>query len=342
MGSAEAAGVDAAEADIDAEARGAPPAGLVEIVAASSNLGLRPPAPGREPGTWRAPHVLLSHGLGRRLNAARITELPRPGYEFQAQPGTRIRNGAAIREHALGLADAVAAALAASRFVVVLGGDCSILLGCLAGARRGGRCGLVHVDGHRDFFHPGNYDAGSRLGSAAGMDLALATGRGELLLTHWPVAGSPLVNDDDVIQIGDREPAESGHDSLDPPIVQLTVHDVLRAGVADVADRAIWHLRNQGLDRVWLHVDLDVLDCSLLPAVDTPGQPGLTFDQLGELLSRLIGTGRVVGLDVTIYDPELDAAGEYPPQIVHCLASALTALRTRTTRTSPTATKAAS
>jgi hypothetical protein len=52
---------------------------------------------------------------------------------------------------------------------------------------------------------PSATDAGSRLGSAAGMDLALATGRGELLLTHWPVAGSPLVTDDDVIQIGDRE-----------------------------------------------------------------------------------------------------------------------------------------
>ena len=61
------------------------------------------------------------------------------------------------------------------------------------------------------------------------MDLALATGRGELLLTHWPVAGSPLVNDDDVIQIGDREPAETGHDPPDPPMARLTVHDVLRA-----------------------------------------------------------------------------------------------------------------
>ena len=325
MGSLSAAGGDAAQAGA-----GVPPAGLVEVVAAPSNLGLRPPAPGREPGVWRAPGVLLSQGLGRRLNAARIVELPRPGYDFGEQPGTRIRNGTAIREHALSLADAVAATLAAPRFVVVVGGDCSILLGCLAGARRGGRCGLVHVNGHRDFFHPGNYDAGSRLGSAAGMDLALATGRGELLLTHWPVAGSPLVNDDDVIQIGDREPAETGYGPPDPPMAGLTVQDVLRAGIAETADRVIGYLWHRGLDRVWLHVDLDVLDQSVLPAVDTPGSPGLTFDQLGQLLGRLIGSGRVVGLDVTIYDPELDPAGEYAPQIVDCLASALTALTSLT------------
>ncbi len=268
------------------------------------------------------------------LDAARIVELPRPRYDFGEQPGARISNGTAIREHALRLADAVAATLAASRFVVVAGGDCSILLGCLAGARQGGRCGLVHVDGHRDFFHPGNYDAGSRLGSAAGMDLALATGRGELLLTHWPVAGSPLVTDDDVIQIGDREPAETGYGPPDPPMAGLTLQDVLRAGIAEAAHRMIGHLRHRGLDRAWLHVDLDVLDQTVLPAVDTPGSPGLTFGQLGQLLARLIGTGRVVGLDVTICDPELDPAGEYAPQIVDCLASALTAL------TSPAAGKA--
>ena len=323
MGSVTAAGREA-EAVSSEAGTGAPPPGGVEVVTAPSNLGLRPPAPGREPGVWRAPRVLMSQGLGRRLNAARIVDLPRPKYEFQGQPGTRIRNGTAIRAHALKLADAVATGLAASQFVVVVGGDCSIMLGCLAGARRGGRCGLVHVDGHRDFSHPGNYEAGSRLGSAAGMDLALATGRGELLLTHWPVAGKPLVHDADVIQIGDREPAET--DWPDGPIVRLPVQDVLPAGIAEVVGRTIGYLRQQGLDRVWLHVDLDVLDQRELPAVDTPGSPGLTFGQLGQLLSGLVAAGCVVGLDVTIYDPELDPAGQYAPRIVDCLASALAPL----------------
>lgn len=311
---------------------GTPPAGLVELVAAPSNLGLRPPSPNREPGVWRAPQVLLSEGLGRRLNAARITELARPRYEFDAQPGTRIRNGIAIREHALTLAGTVRAALDASRFVVVVGGDCSILLGCLAGARLGGRCGLVHIDGHSDFFHPGNYDAGSRLGSAAGMDLALATGRGELLLTHWPAVGTPLVPDDDVIQIGDREPTATGHGSPNPAIVRFPVQEILRVDIADVADRVIERLRGGGLERVWLHVDLDVLDESVLPAVDSPGRPGLTFDQLSELMARLVATGRVMGLDVTIYDPELDPAGEYAPRIVDCVASGLAVLTSPTTQ----------
>ncbi|MFF4041375.1 arginase family protein [Streptomyces sp. NPDC001816] len=297
-------------------------AAAVELIAAPWNLGLRPPAAGREPGTWRAPRALLSAGLEARLRPAWVTELDRPHYEFDAQPATRIRNGVTIREHALRLGEAVRAALAASRFAVVLGGDCSILLGCLLGARRHGRCGLVHLDGHSDFRHPGNYDAGSSLGSAAGMDLALATGRGELLLTHWPVVGRPLVADEDVVQIGDRE------DEATPPVTRFTAQEIQRIGVVDLGERVIRHLEQRELDRVWLHVDLDVLDERVLPAVDSPGRPGLDFSQLTELISTLAGTGRVVGLDVAVYDPELDPDGAYSAPIVDCLASALTPLPT--------------
>jgi arginase family enzyme len=38
--------------------------------------------------------------------------------------------------------------------------------------------------------------------------------------------------------------------------------------------------RSISLTRAWLHVDLDVLDRSAMPAVDSPGTPGLTFAQL--------------------------------------------------------------
>lgn len=202
---------------------------------------------------------------------------------------------------------------------------CSILLGCLVGARGAGRVGLLHVDGHIDFFHPGNYDTASRLGSVAGMDLALATGRGEPLLTEWPNVGTPLVSDADAIQIGDRETEsdEPATGTLEPSIAQFTVQEILRRGLAEVSDRVAERLDRRGLDRIWLHIDLDVLDQRVMPAVDSPGSPGLDFPQLADLLSPLVDTGRMIGLDVTIYDPELDPSGEYLPGIVDCLASGL-------------------
>src|SRR5437867_8260870 len=160
--------------------------GSIGLVLAPSNLGLRPTESGGQPGTWRAPQVLTDAGLARALDAEEIIPLGRPTYEFEAQAGTRIRNGLSIRAFSLQLSEKVRDILKRHRFPVVIGGDCSILLGSLHGMRRAGGQGLVHIDGHSDFFHPGNYDTATRLGSAAGMDLALASGRGELLLTDWP------------------------------------------------------------------------------------------------------------------------------------------------------------
>src|SRR4030095_15242322 len=162
------------------------------VVLAPSNLGLRPPESGGQPGTWRAPQVLIDAGLAHALDAEEIVPLERPIYQFEAQAGTRIRNGLSIRAFSLQLSEKVRDILKRHRFPVVVGGDCSILLGSLHGMRRAGGLGWVHIDEHSDSFQPGNYDTTKRLGSAAGMDLALASGRGELLLTDWPGTGHAI------------------------------------------------------------------------------------------------------------------------------------------------------
>jgi len=128
------------------------------IVLAPSNLGLRPEENGGEPGTWRAPEVLMAAGLKARVGAERVLQLPRPPYVAQEQAGTRIRNGQTLRRFSLELAEAVRTVLTADAFPLAVGGDCSVLLGSLYGARLAGARGLIHIDGHSDFFHPGNYD----------------------------------------------------------------------------------------------------------------------------------------------------------------------------------------
>ena len=148
------------------------------IILAPSNLGLRPPDVGHQPGTWRAPQTLMMAGLASATGASEVLPLERPTYDFDAQPGTRIRNGQTIRAFSLQLSDLVRGVLEKGGFPLVIGGDCSILLGNLYGLRRWGGRGLVHVDGHSDFYQMSDQDTG-RLGSAAGMDLALASGRGE-------------------------------------------------------------------------------------------------------------------------------------------------------------------
>jgi arginase len=305
-------------------ARAASPAREISIVSAPISLGLRPGAKGQEPGTWRAPEVLLAAGLAAKLGAKQRPAMPRPKYDFHERPGTRIRNGDTLRAFMLALGERVRHELAAGRFPLVLGGDCSVVLGCLVGARVAGGRGLVHIDGHSDFFHPGNYDTRSRLGTAAGMDLALATGRGEELLTKWPGIG-PLVADVDVIQAGERDAESPDYDKYYGDIVRteiarLTIQQIQREGIARTAERITERLAARELEHVWVHVDLDVLDEKAMNAVDSPGTPGLDFGELSSLLRTLIASGRVIGLDVGIYDPDLDEGHRFARPIVDCLA----------------------
>ncbi len=299
----------------------------VRLILAPCSLGLRPNGDGSEPGAWRAPAALVEAGLAARVGARGTVALERPAYRHDAQPGTRIRNGQTLRRFLLALGDQVGAAIGAGHFPRVVGGDCSVLLGCLHGARRAGGRGLVHVDGHSDFFHPGNYDSAARLGSVAGMDLALATGRGEPLLARWPGVEGPLVADEDAIQIGERNALDANYDRFYGDIVRtgitrMIIQDVLRIGMDETVRRTLARLAARGIDRAWLHVDLDVLDAAAMPAVDSPGSPGFDFAQLGALLKGLKTSGRFLGLAVAIYDPERDPDRRHARGIVAMLGEA--------------------
>lgn len=292
------------------------------VINAPSNLGLRPPEPGAEPGTWAAPGVLAQAGLPHAVSAHRTIDLPRPHYQPGPQNGTTLRNGFAIRKFNLELAGHVDSVIAMGQFPLVVGGDCSILLGALAGARRYGSLSLVHVDGHSDFRHPGNYDVTVGPGSAAGMDLALATGRGEPLLTDWPGVPSPLILDERAIQIGERELHDADYAWPDIARSQITLLDVFTVrelGIAAVLECVFAILDRQPGENFWFHLDIDVLDQTVMPAVDSPGGPGIDPDDLVALSRPLINDLRCAGLDLTIFDPELDTYGACAALIVSLL-----------------------
>lgn len=301
----------------------------LEVVMAPSNLGLRPPSPGHEPGTWKAPEALRKAGLLNGLVPARVHQLSRPHYHFEAQAGTRVRNGQEMRRFSESLAHQVADTLSRGAFPLVLGGDCSILLGCLLGARRGGICGLIHVDGHSDFMDPGDFRRETVLYSAAGMDLALASGRGESLLTDWGQGLRPLVADAHIVQIGEREDGDPDYaypEIRQTRITRINVQTVLAQGIAATARQSIERLKAERLDRVWLHVDVDVLDQRVMPAVDSPGSPGLNFEQLAELVRSLRASSKIIGADISVFDPELDPQGSYGRELARCLERAFAPL----------------
>jgi arginase len=80
-----------------------------------------------------------------------------------------------------------------------------------------------------------------------------------------------------------------------------------------------------GIDGIWVHLDADVLDPSVMPAVDSPDPGGLQPAELVETLVPLLRDPRVAGLDLAIYDPDLDEPGEGARLLADLLVEALTA-----------------
>ena len=198
----------------------------------------------------------------------------------------------------------------AAAVCIVLGGDCSIVLGSLLGARKSaqGSVGLVYIDAHADFGTPEE----SHTGSVASMCLALAVGRGETPLARL-TGDAPLVHGKDVVLIGRRDAAEPwyGHAALAAsPILDIPGAALSDRGVADVAAAALKRLTSPGPSEeprgFWIHLDADVINPSVMPAVDSPEPGGPTIEELANLLTPLARHPRALGLELTIYDPGLD------------------------------------
>jgi arginase len=73
---------------------------------------------------------------------------------------------------------------------------------------------------------------------------------------------------------------------------------------------------------LWLHLDVDVLDPSVMPVL-FPEADGLTLEELGDLLGGLLRSGRIVGLDVACYHPSLDPGLTAARRLVRLLADSL-------------------
>jgi arginase len=285
------------------------------IVEAPSVLGLFPK------GVETLPDALLDAGLAERLGARRVGRIEPPAYDPERDPETLLLNPRGIADYAVALADAVGPIVDRGEFPLVLGGDCSILLGNLLALRRRGRYGLLFLDGHADFYQP----EAEPNGEAASMELALATGRGPAVVTD--VEGRrPLVRDEDVVVLGRRDAADAeAHGSQrieDTAIAMADLAAVRAAGVDVAAASAVAHLAKVELEGFWLHLDADVLDDEIMPAVDYRMPGGLSWDELVAVLRATV-SGGAVGIDVTIFNPELDDGGSIARAFVDALARGL-------------------
>ncbi|MGH8081780.1 MAG: arginase family protein [Lysobacter sp.] len=302
------------------------PQTAIAVIDAPSNLGLRPPRPGVEPGVRRLPEALRATGLVQRLRARDAGRVEAPKYSPDPDHRIGFRNGAALRDYSQALADRLSPWLERGDFVFVLGGDCSVLLGSGLALKQRGRYGLAFIDAHDDFSFVRDRKRYEGYLTAAGLDLGLATGHGPPALADLR-GKSPYFQPRDVVHLGLVAEEGDARDYESETFERSGIHridaDAIRrdgAAVAGLAARK--RLDAMPTQGYWIHVDSDVLAERIMPAVDSPNPDGLEFEQLRALLAQLLASPKAVGLELTIFDPDLDPDGQLAKRLSDTVARA--------------------
>ena len=269
---------------------------------------------GRGRGEEHAPAALRAAGLVERLRARDAGEADARIRDPHRDPDTGVVGAVEVRRASVAIASRVRKVLEARECPLILGGDCTLLLGVFQALPPGS--GLWFVDGHADF-----YDGeSSPTGEAADMDLAILTGHGPPALLE---RDEPLLDPAAVVLLGHR-PAELHPDvarenaRLDPAIRALTALEVRERGAAGAGTDAAARLAQRP---AWLHLDLDVLDEEVLPAVSYPQPLGLDWDELVALVRPLVAAPNLLGVSVADFNPDRDADGTHAARVVAALES---------------------
>lgn len=274
----------------------------IQIITAPSILGLKPT------GVEKLPGSLLSNGLVEKLNCSPDiinVETFNDQYSDERDDTTLCLNATLIQQFSKNLGAQIGQVVNAERFCLVLGGDCSILIGIFAELKTRGNYGLLFCDAHGDFYQPDK----SVTGEVADMDLAILTGRGPDILSNIN-QNKPYVKDQQVIHIGQRDWEETrkygSQDIRQTPISLFDYKFIQSNGIYVALEKISEKLNQIDAQGFWIHFDTDVLADYENPAVDYRLPGGLSFKECEQLLAALISTNRVIGMSVTIFNPNLD------------------------------------
>ncbi len=267
-------------------------------------------------GMGDAPAALRKAGLAKVLRVGRdLGDVEIPQLKRDALEGV-VKNLSHFRDATTRIYNAVRSA--GAERAVILGGECSVTVGVMAGLAQAfeGKAGMLWLDAHGDF----NTPATTPSGYIGGMCLAVACGRAAALGLS-PGSGYPLA-EERLVHVGSR--------ALDPPEVEAfnsspaklyTAQHVKKSGAADVAEEAARHLDNRS-DWIACHLDVDVVDPEFIQAVNYPTPGGLTFDEASMIIRAILRTGKMKVLEVAAYNAARDRRGGNARAIVELVGRA--------------------
>jgi arginase len=244
----------------------------------------------------KGPLAFVEHGLSARLQEQgwRVKVVTIEAVSpFRAEIRTAF-------ELCRSLAQQVQPARARGAFPLILSGNCISSLGGIAGVDPAG-LGVIWFDAHPDFHTP-ETTAGGMLDS---MGLAIATGHCWTTITQF-IPGFVALPGNQVLLVGPRQ-----IDAEDPARLQQAEITLLRgeairaAGFTELFVPALAALARR-VQRVYIHLDLDVLDPTVGTANSFALPGGLFVPELEQTITLIAQRFEIAGAAFTAYDPDCD------------------------------------
>jgi arginase len=276
-------------------------------------------------GQEKAPAALRRAGLVERLLAAGLDlhddgDLPLALYRRRS-PDRRRQNLDQVATVAGRVADRVEQVVHSGRRPLVLGGDCTITLGVVAGlARQHPDLGLLYFDGDVDLSTPET----TRSGILDGMGVAHLLGDGAPELARLGPK-FPMLDAERLLLFGfeprELEPGEA--EALRRLGLSTWPLSAIGERPAEAAARALATLERHA-DPLLLHFDVDAIDSTDFPLANYPHfNVGQSFASAMTCLATFCASPKLAGLVVTEVNPDHDADGSLLRQLADGLAAAL-------------------
>ena len=178
---------------------------------------------------------------------------------------------------------------------IIIGGDCSVTVAALDATDRDDLA-LVWCDAHPDL----HTNETSPSGAFSGMALRAVLGDGEPQL-----ALSPGISADRVVVVGARVIDDAEQDALDR-LTRLSVTEL------DDPNALASAVTATGAARVWVHIDVDVLDPAEMAGVSTAAPFGATAAALASAIRTLRTRVPLAGATISGFAPRspLDAVDD--------------------------------
>ncbi len=284
----------------------------INIFEFPSNLGLKKKEFDIEPGVKLLPYWLRKHHFHLLIDPNQTFTLAPPDYSMDLDEETGVRNAEKIIVYAKNQAKLLSAYINRDSFALIIGGDCSILIGNALALRQKGDYGLFFLDGHTDYLSPEL----SHSRAAAAMELAIVTGYGHEKLTNI-LNLKPYIQEKNVWCVGNREyDPKVVNEILASDINYFDLNSLRDTGPKNCALQFLQIVDESQLEGFFIHLDVDVLNDNIMPAVDSREKNGLNYAELNDMLGALLSSDKALGIEITILDPNLDPGGKYTMEFI--------------------------